>query len=404
MPSMKALEGNTAGSYGAILARVQVVIAYPITPQTELISYIADFIQKGELKAKYLCPEAEHSVMGALAGASATGARAFTGSCGQGLAHMTENLYITTGKRLPVVMGVSSRSIASPGGGHTAHCDSMLMRDSGWMQFYCENNQEVLDTIIQAYKVAEDNRVYLPAMVIWEGHGLGHTTMPVLVPDQEEVDKFLPPYKHEWYSMEPFNAKEPQYMSPENEGAQGGRYQIGQALERAKTVIKEVNEEYGKRFGRRYGNGLIEKYRCDGVKAALIMMGCDSGGAKDVVDEMREEGKSIGLIRIKSFRPFPSEDIRDVTKNFKVIGVFDRNNPYGGIGGGIVFRETAETLYSLEKRPLIISFHTGIGRYTDNVQIKTAAEKVLKVSETGKVEKEVEWIWMKGEETRLKKP
>jgi pyruvate ferredoxin oxidoreductase alpha subunit len=337
--------------------------------------------------------------MGALAGASAAGARAFTGSCGQGLAFMTENVYITAGRRLPVVMGVPSRSIASPGGSHTAHDDSMIQRDSGWIQLYCENNQEVLDTIVQAYKISEDKRVYLPTMVMWEGHGLAHTTMAVEIPDQEEVDKFLPPYKHEWYSLEPLHGKNPPDYGRSSgpNSAQRGRYIMGQTLENAKTVIKEVNEEWGKRFGRRYGNGLIEEYQCKGAEAVLIMVGCDSGTAKDVIDKMREDGESIGLIRIRAFRPFPTEDIKEAARNVVAIGVLDRNNPYGAVGGGIVFHETASALYSLDNKPLLMGFHTGIARYTTADQMRYIAGRVLKASETGEIEKEVEWVWMKGE-------
>jgi len=394
MVLIEALSGNQAAAWGAKIARVQAVIAFPITPQSELVTTLASMINEGELKAGYLSPDGEHSVMAALVGASTTGVRAFTGSCGQGISFMTENIYIAAGKRVPVVMAIPNRSLAQPGGPRSGNCDSMLLRDSGWMQFYCEDNQEILDTIIQAYKVAEDKRVYLPAQVMYEGWGLAQTTMPVIIPDQEEVDKFLPPYKHEWYSMEPLHGKSPREYGDD---AQQGRYNIGQALENAKIVIKEVNEEYGKRFGRRYGNGLIEKYKCDGAKVAMITMGSITGTAKDVIDEMNEKGEPIGLVKIRSFRPFPTKDLEEAIKDFEAIGVLTRNNPYGAIGAGIEFREIAATLYSLKKRPLIIGFHTSIGRYTTIQQMRCIAKKVLKAYETGKVENEVEWIWKNGE-------
>lgn len=402
MPLVKGLDGNAAAAHGAKLAKVQTVIAYPITPQTELVTYIADMIRNGEIEATYLPAEGEHSVMAALAAASATGARAFTGTCGQGLAFMTENVYCTLGRRVPVVMCVPSRSICCPGGGHTAHCDSMLQRDSGWIQLYCESNQEVFDTVIQAYKIAEDPRVYLPVMVMYEGHGLAHTTMPVSLPDQSDVDEFLPPYKHEWYSMEPYKGKQPtNYAASKGwRSAQRGRYLIRKTLDGAQAVIKEVNEDFGKKFGRKYGNGLVEKYRCDGVKAVLVTTGCLSGAAKDVVDEMREEGKPVGLVRLKSFRPFPAEDLREVGKKVGAMAVLDRNNPYGGIGGGIICQEIASSLYSLENRPLLMSYHTGVARYTDMLQIREIAESVFEASEKGEVINEVNWVWNKGETLR----
>jgi pyruvate ferredoxin oxidoreductase alpha subunit len=220
--------------------------------------------------------------------------------------------------------------------------------------------------------------------------------MPVEIPDQAEVDKFLPPYKHDLYCFRAYRGKSPPRNRSQVDGQQG-RYLVWETLETAKQIIKDVNDDYSKRFGRRYGNGLIEKYRCEGAKAVLISMGSISGTAKDVIDEMRDKGEQIGLVRIRSFRPFPTEDIIETTKNLKALGIIDRNNPYGAVGGGILFHEVAASLYTLDKRPMIIGFHTGITRYTKDEQIRDIARKVLEASETGKAEKVVEWVWKKGE-------
>lgn len=394
MSVKKLLSGNEAAAYGAKLSRVEVIPVYPITPQTTLVDFLVKMVAKGELKAKCVTPESEHTVMSMCAGASAAGARVFTASSSQGIAYMTEVLWMVPGLRLPVVMCVCNRSIAFPGLVRTTHSDSLLQRDNGWIQFYCENSQEVLDMCIQSFKIAENRDVYLPVMFCQDGVTLTYTCTPVEIPDQKMVDEFLPPYKHEYVQLDPDQPQEI-IFGPEEEAETEFRYQMEQAMENAKRVIPKIDDEYGEKFGRRYG-GLIEAYRCDDAEAVLITMGSITGTAREVIDEMIENGKRIGLVKLRSFRPFPTEELKKIAKNVEAIGFVDRNFSHGSAGGGIGFIETAKALYNVKNRPHLLDFIIGIGgRDVTPLHIKYMAEKVLQAARTGEVEKEVEWVQLR---------
>jgi len=388
MSFTRMMEGNEAAAYGAKLSRAEVIPAYPITPQTELISTIATMIANGEMKAQYIKVEGEHTAMAASIGASAAGARVFTASSSQGIVYMEEALWMPPGMRLPIVMCMVNRAIAPIGGLRPDHNDSLLQRDTGWIQLYCESSQEVLDTIIQAYKVGEDKRIYLPVAVCYDGYFVSATATPTTVPDQKEVDEFLPPYKHEMYSLMPESFKIREF--PMNIAK--ARYEVQKATQRAKDVFERVDKDYAKRFGRRY-DGLLEEYECDGAEGVLMTMGSMTGTARDVVDEMRVEGKKIGLIKMRGFRPFPTEEMRELARKYHVIGVVDRNTSYGSAGGGIVAMEVARALYSLDDRPLLLNFHVGLGGSDVTMrQIRYMADKVLEAHDKGKVEQEVDWV------------
>jgi pyruvate ferredoxin oxidoreductase alpha subunit len=387
MSFTRMMEGNEAAAWGAKLARAAVVPAYPITPQTELISSIATLIADGTMKTEYIKVEGEHTAMAAAIGASTAGARVFTASSSQGIAFMDEPLWIPPGRRLPIVMCMVNRSMAPLGGLRPDHNDSMHQRDKGWILLYCENSQEVLDTIIQAYKIAENSEIYLPVGVCYDGYFVSATATPTTVPDQAKVDKWLPPYKHEWYSLLPES-----YRMPPPQSFLKMRMGLTEALERSKKVIEEVDTDYKKHFGRGYG-GLMEEYNCDGAEAVLVTMDSMTGTAKDVIDEMRAEGKKIGLIKLKCFRPFPTEKFQKIASKYKVIGVVDRNNSFGTAGGGIVATELSRALYTAAKRPLIANFHVGLsGTDVTMNQIRYMAEETLEAAKTGKVKTVVDWV------------
>ncbi|RLI33676.1 pyruvate ferredoxin oxidoreductase [Candidatus Bathyarchaeota archaeon] len=390
MPMTKVMEGNEAAAYGVKLSRVEVIAAYPITPQTELISTLASMIARGELKAEYIKVEGEHTALAATAAASAAGARAFTASAAQGIVYMEESIWMPPGMRLPVVMCIVNRAIAPLGGLRPDHNDSLLQRDTGWIQIYCENGQEVLDTIIQAYRIGEDKRVYLPVAPCYEGYVVSATATPVEIPDQEEVDDFLPPYKHEMYSLYPENPRSPPRLMRSIAEA---RYEVQQAMERAKKVIEEVDREYGERFGRYY-DGMVEQYRCEDAEAVMVTMGSITGTARDVVDELREEGKKIGLVKLRVFRPFPTEEIQEIGKRVRAIGFVDRNTSYGAVAGcGIGCIETARALYPLDEHPLLLNYFVGLGGSDVTIpQLRHIAKRILKAAETGKPVKDVEWV------------
>lgn len=381
---MKAvITGNHAVSYGAKAARVEVIAAYPITPQTEVVEKLSEMVATKELKAKFIKVESEHSAMAACIGASATGARAFTATSAQGLALMHEMLHWASGARLPVVMANINRAMAPPWSVWSDQNDSLSQRDTGWLQFYCEDNQEILDTTIQAYKICE--RVSLPGMVVLDAFILSHTSEVVDIPEQSLVDRFLPRFN-------------PKYkLDPKDPRAFGGlvkpdlyyefRYKIQEAMEEAKDVISEVDKEFGKTFGRKYG--LVESYRCNGADTLLIASGSIASTAREVVDILRSEGKKIGMAKVRVFRPFPKEEIRQLARGLKRIGVIDRNISFGS--EGIFFSEVKSALYREPRRPPIHGFIAGLGgRDVTTDDIKGMAEALI-----SKRPKDISWVGLK---------
>lgn len=350
----KLIMGNHASAYGAKLSRVEVVAAYPITPQTQTVEKIADMVSNGEMKAEYIKVESEHSAMAACIGASSAGARAFTATSSQGLALMHELLHWAAGARLPIVMTNVNRAMAPGWNIWSEQNDSLSQRDTGWMQFYCESNQEVLDTVIQAYKVAE--KVLLPVMICLDGFSLSHTYEGVDIPDQEEVDAFLPPYNPE-LKLDVDN--------PMTFGAMifpewyyEMRYKMQSAMEEALSLIADIDDEFGDRFGRKYG--IIENYKCDDAKTLIITSGTIASTAKDVIDKLRDAGESVGLVRVRVFRPFPKDNIRKIIQGAENVAVIDRNISFGY--EGIFFSEIKSALYNASHRPnRLVGFIAGLG-------------------------------------------
>jgi len=349
----KVVTGNYAVSWGAKLGRAQVIAAYPITPQTSIIEKLASFCADGEMDARFIKVESEHSAMAACIGASAAGARAFTATSGQGLLLMHELIHWAAGARLPVVMGVVNRAVAPGWSIWTDQNDTLSQRDTGWLQFYCENNQEVLDTTIQAFKIAE--KVFLPVMIVLDAFVLSHTSEAVDIPDQAEVDAFLPPYrpqlKLDLDDPRAFGALifPSEYMEM--------RYKMQKAIEQAVTVAEEVDHEWGERFGRSWG--LVEPYRLDDAEIALLTSGTVTGTSRVVVDELRDEGLKIGLLKMRMFRPFPHEKVRQALAGVKKVAVIDRNISFGY--SGIFAQEVRAALHGANRQPSVFDFVAGLG-------------------------------------------
>ena len=386
----KVITGDHAVAIGAKLCRVDVVPAYPITPQTLIIEHIADFVNDGELDTKFLTMESEHSVMSAAAAASAAGARVFTATSSQGLAFMHEMLYATAPLRLPVVMANASRTLGGPPGIWCEYNDSMGARDSGWLQIYVEDNQEALDMIIQSFRIAEDKRVLLPVMPCLDGFVLTHTVEPVEIPTPEEVDSFLSPYEPD-IILDPARPAMIGTFMPAEYIMELRRQTVG-AFESSKDVIREVNSEFAKKFGRDYG-GLVDTYMMDDAKVALITMGTVTSTSREVVDELRHKGEKVGIIKLRFFRPFPSEDLRILVTNLDALGVFDRSISYHG--GGPVYNEVRSALFGLTIP--VINHLAGLGgRDVTKEQIYRMFELT---SHAGKGEnvKEVNWHNTRGE-------
>jgi len=398
MAVWKLLDGNHAAAWGARLSRAQVIPIYPITPQTELATTLAEWIDTGEYKAEYVTTASEHEVMGICGGASAAGARVFTSSASQGIVFMEEHIWIVAGQRLPIVMGIVNRAIANPGSLRSDQNDSLLQRDAGWLQFYCEDAQEVIDTCFQMYKIAENKDVLLPAIFTWEGYVVGHTAMPVNVPDQKDIDDFLPPYKNERTFLDPERfVYDPVMRAADDEGpllaGTEAVYQMTLAMNNAKKLAVEVNADYGKRFGRSYGDGLIETYKSEDAEALLVAVGSTVGTARYVVDKFRAQGKRIGLVKIKAFRPFPTEELKNALKNARAIGVIDKNRSPGSAFGGIFNMEVASALYQLKERPLLSNYFLGlVGADVFIRDIEKVANKTLESAETGRVDTPVTWV------------
>lgn len=349
----KVITGNLAVAYGVSLSRPKVIAAYPITPQTTIIEYLAQFCAGGTLNARYIAVESEHSAMAASIGAGATGVRVFTASSSHGLAYMHEMLHVASYMRLPVVMAVVNRSMGI-WNIQTDQTDSLAQRETGWMQFYCETGQEVLDTIIQAYRVSE--QVLLPSMVILDAFLLSHTSEVVDIPDSQVVDAYLPEYKPQYF----LNPEDPRSLGGSIVGPEyymDFRYIAQQAMESAFAPAIEADDEFARRFGRRYG--LVEEYGTDGAELVLVTSGTVSSTARIVIDELRGRGEKVGLLKVKLFRPFPKELVINALRKAKKVAVIDRNISLGQ--GGIFAEEIKSAFCNVEPKPLIYGFIAGLG-------------------------------------------
>ena len=382
---------NHIVAYATKAARVQVIAAYPITPQTSIVERIAELVESGELNAEYIRVESEHSAMAACIGAAAAGVRTFTATSAHGLVLMHEALHWASGSRLPIVMPVVNRTLGPGWNIWADYTDSLSQRDTGWIQFYCADNQEVFDMVIQAYKLCEDERVLLPVMVCLEAFILSHTYMPVKIPAQEKIDEFLPPYEPKWFLDvdNPFslaNIVTPEYYME-------FRYMLQEAMENAKQLIPEIDREYCKYFGFEHG-GLVEKYKCEDADLILLTMGTMGTEAKISVDNLRNEGLKVGVARVRVFRPFPKEEIRKLAENTQMLAVIDRGISLGM--EGFLAEETKASLYDQKNRPLVAGFIAGLGGR--DVTFKTIGKIAKKSSEwmrAGRVEKETNWVDLK---------
>ncbi len=350
------ISGNYAQSYAALLAKVQVISAYPITPQTSIVEKLADFVASGELPAQYVQVESEHSALQVCISAAALGARTYTATSSQGLLLMHELLHWASGMRAPIVMGVVNRAVAPPWSLGADHTDTMAQRDTGWIQFYAESNQEVLDTVLEAYRLAEDPAVRLPAMITEDAFYLSHTVEPVDVPASEVVDRFLPPRDARAVLHPGTVARLGSFTGPDHYVE--FRREVARAMEHVPETFETVEAEYERATGRSHG-GPMPTYRADDADAVLVTMGTATTTARGVVDELRSEGKKVGLAKLRLFRPFPTPAVRDLAATVDRLGVMDRSYTFGAAGAAAT--EVAAALYGASHRPTVSSFFSGIG-------------------------------------------
>ena len=349
-PNFIVCDGNEAAAWAVSLAQVDMVAVYPITPQSSLVEYLAKFIADGRLGAEIVDVEGEHSVLSVLQGACLAGARTYTASCGPGLAFMFEPYLRTPGMRLPMVMTIVTRDTLTPQSVWGGHQDAMSVREVGWIQIYCETLQEVLDTTIMAYRIAEHHDVMLPVNVCHDGNYLSFATGRVELPDAKEVADFLGTRDVNWHvALDP---QRPMAVDPLTGGAGGPgpalfvRYRKGQCqgMQNSLKVIEEVHEDWGKRFGRHHAP-LVEAYRMDDAEIALVTLGSMTGAAKDAVDAAREQGKKVGLAKVKTYRPFPAKKLAEILAGVKAVAVVDRSVSFGW-NCGPLYQDTLAALQS----------------------------------------------------------
>lgn len=399
-----ALNGDEAVAYAVKQSDVDVVAAYPITPQTIIVEKYSEYVANGEVLTEFVCTESEHSAITACLAAASTGARTFTASASAGLALMHEMLFVTSGSRAPVVMAVANRALSAPLNIHGDQSDSMAQRDSGWIHLYVENAQEAYDSVIQAFRIAEDLNVLLPVIVGLDGFTLSHTLENVDVLSDDSVKEFVGTRKlinvltHEG-KMAPFK------LDPENPMTMGPialpnyyyefKRQQDYAMENALKVIQEINGEYGKLTGRSYGNGLVEAYRLDDAEVATVCVGSIAGTMKTVVDELREKGVKAGLLRLRTFRPLPIDDIRGNLENVKAVAVMDKSLSFGG-NGGAVFHEVRHSLYDSKSKPHVVDYVYGLGgRDTSPLELRKVYESLLHIAKTGRVDNTLTYLGLR---------
>lgn len=389
MSEVQVLNGNKAAAIGAALCKPGVIAAYPITPQTPLVEYLAEFAADGRISSSVCEVESELSAMSVLTGASLAGSRTFTATSSQGLALMYEPYFRASTLRLPVVMAIANREMISPQTLWGGPQDSLTVRDAGWLQLYVEDNQEILDSIIMAFRLAEDPRVLLPMNVCYDGFYLSHSAERVEIPSQELVDAFIPEYQPQHIILDP---KRPMAVDPLTNGYLLTEYRMKHmmAQQNALKLIDELDQEFGKMFGREYG-GSIETYFCEDADFILVTMGSMTGAAKDCVDLAREQGIPIGLLKVRMVRPFPAARIAAVLKGKRAYGVIDRNVSFGW-NTGIIYQEICASMYRSNQNVLNIPFICGLGgEDITKAHINYAIQKIQERAE-GKISQDTIWL------------
>jgi pyruvate/2-oxoacid:ferredoxin oxidoreductase alpha subunit len=383
---VKVITGNSAVAYATKLCRVQVISAYPITPQTSIVEKLSEMCASGDLPAEFIKVESEHSAMSCLVGASLAGVRSFTATSSHGLAYMHEVLHWAAGQRLPIVLVNVNRAMGPGWNIWSDQTDSLSQRDTGWAQFYCESNQEALDTIVQAFRVAE--QALVPVMVVYDAFSLSHTSEAVELPPQEGVDRYLPPYRPE-VRLDPHD---PRFfgglVTPDH--YMEHRWLLERDTRRILDLAAAAGHEFGRVFGRSYP--VVEEYSAKGAELLLLATGTIASTSKDVIDVWRKAGRRVGLVRPRIFRPFPCEELCRICRGVKRVAVVDRDNSFGS--GGIWAAETRSALYDLpaRQRPEVLSYVAGLGGRDVTTDV---IDGILNAARAGRAEPRGTWVGFK---------
>ena len=388
MSKSKVVEGSEAVAEAVKACRPEVISAYPISPQTHIVEAIARMVANGEISSEYIRVESEFSAASVLSGASATGSRAYTASSSQGLLLMTEVLYASAGMRLPFVLTGVNRSITAPINIQIDHQDTISLRDSGVLQFYVESAQEAYDMHLAAFKIAEDPAIQLPVMICMDGWVLTHSYERVAFVDQAKVDTFLPPFKPENF----LDTAAPKTWGSyaEADVLMEFKYAVHKGMQSGKTRIREILAELSGITARDFG-GLVEAYRTSDADVILVAMGSVTGTIKDAIDDLRDAGQKVGLVKIRCYRPFPYEDIWAAVKNAKVVTVLDANFSMGSAGA--VGMDLKAKLYGLPDAPPVLDLVAGLGGREINTEtVKQIVEKSSTAVEEAGALSEPDWI------------
>jgi pyruvate/2-oxoacid:ferredoxin oxidoreductase alpha subunit len=381
----KVMTGNAAAAYAAMLCRPNVIAAYPITPSTEILEVLYRFQAEGRLQSKMTEPEGEHSVMSILISATAAGARTFSATSAQGLFFMYEPYIFAAAHRLPIVM-VNANRETPPAAVASSGQDIMMVKDAGWIQIHVESCQEILDTIIMAYKLAEDPEILLPVTMAYDGYYLSYYSEAVDIPSQKKVDQFLP-RRERSPRLDP---ETPMTMQPTVSVQMFTEYRVKHmaALQRAKTKLEEIEGEFQRVFGRSYG-GQMEEYRCDDADIVLVALGSCVGTAKVMVDRKRDEGLKVGLVKVRLFRPFPRERLITALRGKKAIGVIDRNVCFPWNCGHLLVELKAALMNDLWERIPLLNFIGGLNGGDITLEHMARAIDTVNLAAQGKAYQEV---------------
>jgi len=350
------LSGDEAVAYAVKHANVDVIAAYPITPQTIMVEILSEFVHDGELDAEFVPVESEHTALSAAIGASLAGARVFTATASQGLALMYEILYVASSIRAPVVMALANRALNLPLNIHCSHDDAYAARDSGWIQLFAENVQEVYDLVLTAFRIAEDKRILFPVIVNLDGFILTHCVEPLNIWKEEYITEFLPPRE----PVNPVNWEKPMTYGPVALPDYYMKIKRGQyeAIRKVMPYIKEILSEYSRWSGRKYD--ILKMYGMEDAEYAFIVLGSTAGTLRDIIKKWREKGRKVGVISLTVYRPFPVEELRKVLAGLKAVAIMDRSHTYGGPAAQL-YMDVATALYDLDERPRLLNVIYGLG-------------------------------------------
>lgn len=383
MTHYKMLDGNAAAVEAITMAKVGVISAYPITPQSSIAEKLSELVNNKTLNAQYIRVESEHTAMSAAITAQMTGVRAATATSSVGLALMTEVLGMASGCRVPIVMPVVNRALAAPWSLWCDHQDTMTVRDTGWLQLYCENVQDVFDLIITAYRIAEDVRVQTPIMIALDGFFLSHSMQKLMIPEQDEIDAFIGPYVPKNLKLDSSDPVIINNLTPSDELTEM-RWQQMMGMKNAEHVIDEVFEEYEMVFGRKHR--AVEGYMLEDAEEVVVSLGSMSGTVKYVVDQLRARGRNVGALKVVCFRPFPHQKVREALSHVKKIAVIDRTAGLGGQGAPL-WLETVAALKDAGKP--VVNYIAGLGGRDINMQ---TIEKIFRNLENYDGDCQPQWV------------